>query len=466
MAEAITIKDLQDGRVDVKTIGEYANEDKIVESRLGKTYPSGPMASRLILAQGKIDKVFANTTQMTNSSLPVGSFVLINDSISSMNGYYQKNQSGSWLKTKWQGGGGSSSPVLTGQQIYNQASGNPNSLFSAIWSEYNKPVWHTGGLVFVDSVGAKVKVAGGATVIPPVTTPDVIPPVVPPVDPNGELIMTLKATSDNQQFILPLGNVLIPDGTSLNVNWGDGETSTLAKGQSAAHQYTNAIGDLFRVTIKGVMRELVFPVFTAPSNFMLISIDKNTLPKIMDELSFSNCVNLQTVCDGAFSSYAGTSLNLMLMRNTPKLTLSSGMFDGLSQVTNIDNLFSNLAYKLTKSLPAGILDVFTDVTSAKELFYGASVNLPIGILDKMTKLRDITSLMQTATVTTIDSNMFKNQSQLNNVTSAFNVTITAVADAETLYNDMKRGNPTLTEKAFFGTPLMTNKDKIPEDWGE
>ena len=52
MAESITIQKLTDVGLDADTLGEFANEDKMVKSRLGAEYPSAPMASRLLVENG------------------------------------------------------------------------------------------------------------------------------------------------------------------------------------------------------------------------------------------------------------------------------------------------------------------------------------------------------------------------------------------------------------------------------
>ena len=52
MAEPITIQKLTDASIDADTLGEFANEDKVVTSRNGLDYPSAPMSSRLLVENG------------------------------------------------------------------------------------------------------------------------------------------------------------------------------------------------------------------------------------------------------------------------------------------------------------------------------------------------------------------------------------------------------------------------------
>lgn len=98
MADAITMQGLIDASLDVETLGEAANEDKVVTSRLGLEYASAPMASRIILEQGTIDATLKPTKTALDADtvLVDGDFALVyNDDDVELNGYYQK-QSGVW----------------------------------------------------------------------------------------------------------------------------------------------------------------------------------------------------------------------------------------------------------------------------------------------------------------------------------------------------------------------------------
>ena len=47
-----------------------------------------------------------------------------------------------------------SAQVMTATAIKTKATANPAQTFTAIWQEMNKPIWHIGNNVFIDSVGA------------------------------------------------------------------------------------------------------------------------------------------------------------------------------------------------------------------------------------------------------------------------------------------------------------------------
>lgn len=330
-------------------------------------------------------------------------------------------------------------PVLTGQQIYDKARQNPTLLFSAIWSEYNKPVWHVGAHKFFDAVGSQVKVV------------------------KEELVMTIVATQVNQKFYFST-NSPADYAERFDVDWGDGTTTKSLRSQGA-HVYTCAVGDTFTVKVTGKPYGIFYPepAIVANCGEMIKSIDKNTLPKIMGTIVLQGLFNLETVCDGAFSSYNGSTLNLNLVKNCPKLNYNANMFLGLSQVTNIDNLFADTYQSVTKTIPAGLLNHFTNVTSAENLFYKITTQVPSGILDNMPKLENVTRAFFGSKSPTLDDRLFKNQTQLKKVTSCFS-TSTSVADAGLIYTDILRGAPTATNYCFYETINMTNKTIIPAGW--
>src|SRR5699024_7361640 len=189
-----------------------------------------------------------------------------------------------------------------------------------------------------------------------------------------------------------------------------------------------------------------FGNFAASGGFaaMIKSIDKNTLPKTMTKLNLDGFINLTSVCDGAFASYSGTTLPLLINKNAPNLVLQKDTFAGLSQVTDISKLFGNAANKISMTIPPNTLDHFENATIADELFYGISTPLPVGILDKLVNLESVYRMFKFSTITSLDENIFKYQDKLKNVGEVFNDARYLVADAELLYNDMKRGVPTNT----------------------
>lgn len=102
MAEPITMQKLTDASFDADTLGEFANEDKVVTARLGQQYPSAPMASRLVVENGLLGATpFTTAAIMGASSLVNGDYaVVIDDSDLAKNGFWQK-QSGVWRLLKW-----------------------------------------------------------------------------------------------------------------------------------------------------------------------------------------------------------------------------------------------------------------------------------------------------------------------------------------------------------------------------
>lgn len=92
MAEPITMQKLTDASFDADTLGEFANQDKLVTSRLGAKYPSAPMASRLVVENGLLGATpFENYGAMAAGGLADGAYAVVtNDGTDSKNGVYQK----------------------------------------------------------------------------------------------------------------------------------------------------------------------------------------------------------------------------------------------------------------------------------------------------------------------------------------------------------------------------------------
>ncbi|MGE6324149.1 hypothetical protein ACQKDA_00025 [Psychrobacter sp. NPDC078370] len=96
--ELMSLDDMANGHLDVATLGEAANEDKIVTSRKGREYPSAPMASRLLVENGLLGATpFSTYTAMIASMLVDGSYAVVTNDIDlSKNGAYQKI-AGTWV---------------------------------------------------------------------------------------------------------------------------------------------------------------------------------------------------------------------------------------------------------------------------------------------------------------------------------------------------------------------------------
>lgn len=111
MAEPITMQKLIDASLDSDTLGEFANEDKLVISRKGLEYPSAPMASRLLVENGLLGaRPFSTYAKMiapdVDPPLLEGDYAVVtNDDELDKNGVYQKI-SGEWDYLKYNLGNG------------------------------------------------------------------------------------------------------------------------------------------------------------------------------------------------------------------------------------------------------------------------------------------------------------------------------------------------------------------------
>ena len=104
MADILTIQDLANGHLDVKSLGEAANGDEntIVTTRTGNTYPSAERAINIMFQNGGLPATpFATKALMTASSLANGEYAFVtNDTALSNNGLYTK-KTGQWVASKY-----------------------------------------------------------------------------------------------------------------------------------------------------------------------------------------------------------------------------------------------------------------------------------------------------------------------------------------------------------------------------
>lgn len=88
----LSLDDMANGHIDIQTLGEAVNEDKIVTSRMGLEYPSAPMASRLLVENGLLGATpFSTYTALTASALVDGDYAIVTNDNSSRNGVYIKD---------------------------------------------------------------------------------------------------------------------------------------------------------------------------------------------------------------------------------------------------------------------------------------------------------------------------------------------------------------------------------------
>lgn len=102
VAELLTTQDMVDGRLDVQTLKEAVNEDKIITPRIGQEYASVPMASRLLVENGLLGATpFSTYTALTASALVDGDYAIVtNDVDLKKNGVYEKVGE-NWVYSKY-----------------------------------------------------------------------------------------------------------------------------------------------------------------------------------------------------------------------------------------------------------------------------------------------------------------------------------------------------------------------------
>lgn len=102
MADAITIKALQDASLDAKSLEDVVNgnETKQVTTRLGESYPSVKKAIKTLFENGGLPATpFATKALMTASALADGSYAIVTDDTANT-GLYVKDK-GSWVLSKY-----------------------------------------------------------------------------------------------------------------------------------------------------------------------------------------------------------------------------------------------------------------------------------------------------------------------------------------------------------------------------
>lgn len=469
MSDLMTTADMADGKLDLTTLKVYINGDEntVNKPRLLPNVNVGSIAKLNKSVNDRVNLQIAKlpsgrkgyltlaAVQAAQASLPANTIVEVtNDTTIANNGVYiwdgttltKSNldlvgESKAYTDTKINDLD-FSVPRLAGSDIYYKAKDEPNKLFSAVWQEYNKPVWFIGNNTIVDSVGATVTVL------------------------EQELVFTVKLTADNQTFVYPARNDAQP-GYDTTIDWGDG-TVQRYKTDNISHTYAGAKGSEYQVKVRGNAKMFDFSSANAArraSNVMIKSIDKNTLPQTMQYFSLEGCVNLTYLCRGAYSSWIPTAtFNPKYVENSPNISFHPKAFEGLESVTNINNIFGIAGKQITFSIPAGLLDPFVNVTSATSAFYGMTKPIPVGLFDKMVNLQNINGMFMNATIDSIDNRIFRNQTKLVDVGSCFRLCSNLVANAKILYDDMVRGNPTTVSLCFNGSTKMTNLSQVPSEW--
>lgn len=102
MPELLTMQDLTNGHLDVKALGEAANGDEntIVTTRTGNTYPSAERAINIMFQNGGLPATpFKTKALMTASALVDGKYAMVTDDTVN-NGLYVKT-AGVWVKSSY-----------------------------------------------------------------------------------------------------------------------------------------------------------------------------------------------------------------------------------------------------------------------------------------------------------------------------------------------------------------------------
>lgn len=102
MADILTMQDLANGHLDVQALGEAANGDEntIVTTRTGNTYPSAERAINIMFQNGGLPATpFKTKALMTASALVDGKYAQVTDDTVN-NGLYLK-EAGTWVKSKY-----------------------------------------------------------------------------------------------------------------------------------------------------------------------------------------------------------------------------------------------------------------------------------------------------------------------------------------------------------------------------
>lgn len=102
MSELLTLQDLSNGHLDIKALGEAANGDEntIVTTRTGNTYPSAERAIKTMFKNGGLPATpFATKALMEASALVDGDYAMVTDDPAN-NGLYAKT-AGAWVKSSY-----------------------------------------------------------------------------------------------------------------------------------------------------------------------------------------------------------------------------------------------------------------------------------------------------------------------------------------------------------------------------
>ena len=121
------------------------------------------------------------------------------------------------------------------------------------------------------------------------------------------------------------------------------------------------------------------------------------------------------------------------------VTVPEGLFDGMTKVTNLSNLFS-YSDKLA-TLPEGLFNGMTEVKSTYGLFDGCSAlkSVPEGLFSCMTKVTDLTALFRScSSLVSIPVGLFNGMTEVTNLSYCFSYCTALTSFPEGLFSCMTK----------------------------
>lgn len=330
-----------------------------------------------------------------------------------------------------------------------------NTIFTYLLNDYGikKPIWHIGGGVFIDAVGATIEFEIDEPSEPDTPVEPENPDEPEPDEPSGEtptFKFTVMLDEDNATVYVP-----IVAGTKYNmtVDWGDGseiETyNQTGAAKTLSHSYTGVVGDKYQISLFGEVPSLRFASGTYGNVLHLYSIDDNTLTSPLSYgnsgvIDFYGCNNLTSICANAFQNCE--NINKLTFRTCSSLTtLPVGLLEPFdSTLTSLNSFVMGCTnITLSEEFLAELSSKLSSVTNIGSMFSGVEneIVIPNNFLDNLT------------------------DNSVTNVASAFS-SKGVRGDAKALYDvlKLKVTEDATTTNCFSGTNMI-NRDQVPTTWG-
>ena len=251
-----------------------------------------------------------------------------------------------------------------------------------------------------------------------------------------QMKMTVKVDDTNG-----LGfNIPFPTGDAVPANtvidWGDGSSSLIPQGTKTtsndAFNHTYSQADTYTITItsgKAVTEQQILPMDfysnrTGNNNAKkLVSMDTPLLNMNTLEPSylFSNCSNLTTIPSGLFDkNTAVTSFKLCFYGCSTLAEIPVGLFDNNTNVKNFSGCF--LSCSSLKAILEGLFDKNTAVTDFSNCFDGCSTlaEIPVGLFDNNTNVKNFSGCFQScSSLKAILEGLFDKNTAVTNFSGCF-----------------------------------------------